>query len=242
MILDRIGWFLFTLSALVSALFIAWNVFVKVDFLYPVWYEVMGLEQTIQKYGPQNSFKAGFEETSSQEQQRLFSAIVVSIHDQGRGLETLSYHNQQGERLDQLLTEAEVIHLQDVSRLIMKLFLVGWLSILTTLFWLFLLFKRQAVRPSLREYLLSGGVLSVLLALVVFAVGPKSLFYWLHTVVFPGNHQWFFYYQESLMTTMMRAPDLFAYIAAEWFLLAFVILGLLLSAANALVSRKFNFL
>ncbi|MCF6282557.1 MAG: DUF1461 domain-containing protein [Candidatus Polarisedimenticolaceae bacterium] len=242
MMLDRMAWFVVTLSTLVSALFIAWSLFVKVDFLYPLWHEVMELEQTIQTYAPKNRFRSGFEQTDSAEQQRLFSGIVASIHDQGRGLAELTYHDPQGQRLGQFLTEAEIIHLQDVARLVMWFHLLGWLSILLTMLLLFLLYKRCAERPTIREYLISGGALSLLLGLVVFAVGPKELFYWLHAVIFPDNHQWFFYYQESLMTTMMRAPDLFAYIAVEWILLTLLIQSMLLSAANAVVSRRFNFL
>jgi len=242
MILDRIGWLLVTLSTLVTALFISWNLFAKVDFLYPLWYEVLDLEQTVQTYAPQNRYRDHFEQTDRVEQQRLFSGIVESIHDRGKGLEALSYHNPQGERLGAFLTEAEIIHLQDVANLVMKFYLAGWLSILISMLLLFLLYKRRAVRPSLKEYLISAGGLSILSVLTLFAVGPKSLFYWLHTVIFPSNHQWFFYYQESLMTTMMRAPDLFAYIAAEWVLLALLIQVALLSAANAVISRRFDFL
>jgi uncharacterized membrane protein len=242
MILDRIGWFLVTLSTLVAALFIAWNLFAKVDFLYPVWHEVMDLEQTIQMYGPQNRYRDHFEQTDRAEQLRLFSRIVESIHHRGEGLETLSYHNPQGERLDTFLTEAEVIHLRDVAHLVMKFHLAGWLSILLSMLLLFLLYKRRAARPSPKEYLISAGTFAILSALALFAVGSKRLFYWLHTVIFPSNHQWFFYYQESLMTTMMRAPDLFAYIAAAWLLLALLIQVILLSAAHAVISRRFNFL
>ncbi len=242
MILDRIGWFLLTLSTLITSLFIAWSLFAKVDFLYPVWHETMGLEQTIQTYGPKNRFKEHFEMTDSREQKRLFSGIVASIHNQGRGLAELSYHNPQGERLDSLLTEAEIIHLQDVSHLIMRFHLAGWLSILLSMLLLFLLYKRRAGRPSLKEYLGTAGVLFIVSAMALFAIGPKRLFYWLHTVIFPADHQWFFYYQESLMTTMMRAPDLFAYIAAEWLLLAFLIQVILLSVANVIASRRLGFL
>jgi hypothetical protein len=39
------------------------------------------------------------------------------------------------------------------------------------------------------------------------------VFYGLHTWIFPPGHAWFFYYQDSLMTMMMKAPELFAYIA-----------------------------
>jgi len=55
---------------------------------------------------------------------------------------------------------------------------------------------------------LAGG-----LALASFDVGEGGLFAWLHEQVFPPGHQWFFYYQESLMTTLMKAPHLFGPVA-----------------------------
>lgn len=238
MILDRIGWFIVSLCTLVTALFIAWSLFVKVDFLYPLWHEVMDLEQTIQTYGPKNRHRDNFEQTDRAEQLRLFNAIVVAIHDKGRGLAELSYHNPQGDRLGSLLTEAEIIHLQDVANLVTGFHLVGWASILLAVPTVLILYQRQAKRPTIREYLIGGGGLLILFGLLVFAIGPTNFFYQLHTVVFPENHQWFFYYQDSLMTTMMRAPDLFAYIAVEWIVLALLIQAILLSLVGAVIARR----
>ena len=236
MMLNRIGWFLLSLSTLVAALSIAWSLFAKVDFLYPVWHEVMDLEQTIKTYGPKNRFRDHFEQTDRAEQLRLFSAIVEAIHDKGRGLEKLNYHNPQGERLGSLLTEAEILHLQDVARLVTWFHMAGWVSILLCLLLVWVLYKRHAESPTLREYLTWGGMLLILFGVIAFVMGPTNLFYQLHTIIFPDNHQWFFYYQDSLMTTMMRAPDLFGYIAVEWILLALLIQAALLSAVRRLWS------
>ncbi len=46
-------------------------------------------------------------------------------------------------------------------------------------------------------------------------IGPTKVFYWGHEVVFPENNQWFFYYEDSLMSTMMKAPALFGPIAGQ---------------------------
>ena len=54
-----------------------------------------------------------------------------------------------------------------------------------------------------------AGSLSALLVIV----GPKKLFYAFHIWVFPVEHQWFFYWEQSLMSTLMKAPDLFGGIA-----------------------------
>jgi len=37
----------------------------------------------------------------------------------------------------------------------------------------------------------------------VFIVGPQKVFYFLHEVFFKDKGQWFFYFQDSLMTTLM---------------------------------------
>ena len=55
----------------------------------------------------------------------------------------------------------------------------------------------------------------------------------MHEWVFPAEHQWFFYYQESLMTVLMKAPDLFGAIAI---LIAVLGIGFYL-AANVLLNK-----
>ena len=75
-------------------------------------------------------------------------------------------------------------------------------------------------------FILCCGVLLVL-------VGPVEVFYALHEWVFPANHQWFFYYEDSLMSTLMKAPDLFGAIA----LLLSGLAAVIFVALNFLVSR-----
>jgi hypothetical protein len=50
--------------------------------------------------------------------------------------------------------------------------------------------------------------------------------------VFPEGHQWFFYYQDSLMSTLMKAPYLFGYIALALLVLTLALLTALLAAAS----------
>jgi uncharacterized membrane protein len=59
---------------------------------------------------------------------------------------------------------------------------------------------------------LLGGLMS-LSVLSIILIGPKQVFYHLHEMIFPADHAWFFYYQDSLMATLMKAPDLFGGIA-----------------------------
>jgi hypothetical protein len=70
------------------------------------------------------------------------------------------------------------------------------------------------------------------LMVTVLLLGPNKVFYRLHPLVFPPAHQWFFYYQDSLMSTMMQAPDLFGYIAVVWAALSMVVLVGLLDLAR----------
>jgi len=54
-----------------------------------------------------------------------------------------------------------------------------------------------------------------------------DIFSALHVAVFPPENQWFFYYQDSLMTTLMKAPDIFFAIGAAWGLLSAILFALL---------------
>src|SRR5690606_5060552 len=64
------------------------------------------------------------------------------------------------------------------------------------------------------------------ITLVIFITGPTKVFYWLHEQIFPDEHEWFFYYQDSLMTTLMKAPDLFGFIAVILVILMMVLWSL----------------
>jgi hypothetical protein len=85
----------------------------------------------------------------------------------------------------------------------------------------------QALDPDFKKLLLHYLFIFGVMVLFVFIYGPMKVFVLLHESFFPANHQWFFYYQDSLMTTMMKAPDLFFYIAGAWVGLALLIFFLL---------------
>ena len=78
----------------------------------------------------------------------------------------------------------------------------------------------------------------MLCGIVIFAVGAHDVFKAMHEMVFPDDHQWFFYYQDSLMTTLMKAPDIFFAIGAVWAILASVIYLLLTLLLQALSFRR----
>lgn len=219
-------WGVFAVSLYLGALLIAWRLLASVDFLYPLWYDVLGIEQTIKLYGPQNHFRRGFEETSRWERERLFSAIVTAIHDQGGGLENLFYRDSVGHPIGQLLTSPEILHLQDVSRLVDLFLRVGLGGLILGTILMISLHLQSLSMPPVRILLLGTfAAMSGAMAFILL-IGPEDVFYGLHTWLFPPEHPWFFYYQDSLMTTLMKAPDLFGCIA-----LALLVLSLLLLIA-----------
>jgi len=199
--------------------------------------KAIGIDRTIAEYGPKNRYRDHFELTTTNERHRLFAAIVAAIHDGGRGLKTLSYHDARGNSVAPLLRAPEITHLRDVARLVEWFYRLG---LGATLIWLLALAQLWRLRlppPPLGRYLAGLASAAAVLALGVIAVGPEKVFYKAHTLIFPIGHQWFFYYEESLMTMLMKAPDLFAAIAAEWLLLTALCYWLGIRLSRRIVRR-----
>jgi uncharacterized protein DUF1461 len=227
----------FVLMALPSAAYLAWLALAQVNFLYPLWHELIGIDRTIETYAPQNRYRHGFEQTTKAERSRLFAGIVDAIQDQGRGLRALVYRDAAGRRLNKLLRAPEIIHLQDVARLVDRLRTGGIAALIVTTLLLILIRWRRLSMPAAKPLLIWTLTPLAALTVTVLLLGPNKVFYRLHPLVFPPAHQWFFYYQDSLMSTMMQAPDLFGYIAVVWAALSMVVLvGLLDLARRAGVS------
>jgi hypothetical protein len=224
-------WAILLLAALPASLLASWQVLKSAEFLYPLWYDVIGIDRTIAEYGPQNNYRHHFELTTRKERTRLFADIVAAIHDGGRGLETLSYHDARGQAVAPLLRSPEITHLRDVARLVDGMYRLGLGAVVVWLVVLAWLWRLHLPPPPLGRYFAGLGLLAVVSTLAVIAIGAKKVFYTAHTLIFPAGHQWFFYYEESLMTMLMKAPDLFAAIAAEWLLLTALCywLGIILS-------------
>ncbi len=211
------------------SLWISWHLLAKVDFFYPVWYDHAGIHENIERYAPDNHYREGFENTSRSERLALFHGIVESIQHQGKGLETLAYRHAGQNVL--LLRPPEIAHLQDVANL------VSWLNRAgLVVFGIWLLvgawqLKRHQYTTFRQAWWFLGiglGVIALLLALL----GAEKVFYQLHVWVFPPEHPWFFFYEDSLMSTLMKAPDLFAYIAIALVVTAGLIFSLLLYTAQ----------
>lgn len=229
-------WPLFFLCQLGALALASWHLAAQVHFAYPLGYRLLSLDKHIAEYAPLNRNKADFQFTSPADHWRLFGEISDAVQDSGRGLQSISYSLRNGQTTG-LMHEAEIIHLQDVANLIDRFYRAGfvclglWLGLIAIAIW-----KRYRPPPVAKVAI--GFVVGLtLLTAVVIAVGPKALFYWLHEQIFPPGHAWFFYYQDSLMTTLMKAPDIFAFIS----LFLLVILVLLWCLALFLFKRAIHY-
>lgn len=215
--LRRAAW---GLLLVLAAFYLSWRALAVVDFAYPLFYEPLGLERNIETYGPRNAVRPDFHLTSREERFALFAAIGRAIRDGGRGLEALRYHDGQGHERGVLLTPPEIVHLRDVAHLVRQFERIGLaatLGLLGVLGWS----RHRRLAPLSTRALILGWMAGLaVLGLVLFVAGAERSFYWLHEQLFPPDHPWFFYYEASLMSMMMRAPVLFGGIGALWLVLA----------------------
>jgi len=218
---------LWLLSSLLIAIWASWHLLAQANFLYPLWYEQGGIKENIAQYASENRYRPDFELTTDDERKQLFAGIVTAIQHQGEGLKWLTYENKTGKI--PLLREPEILHLQDVANLITFLnkLLLGifilWMALSMALF------AKRAAFPSLKQAGLFLIGLTFTIAGILINYGAENVFYDFHRWVFPDNHEWFFYYQDSLMSTMMKAPHLFAYIAASLSLVAAIVFSLIVT-------------
>ncbi|MFT5083168.1 MAG: putative membrane protein [Lentisphaeria bacterium] len=211
---------LYVALSLFVATILAWGIMMQGNFFYGVWHDHGGIAEGIEKYGPQNRYKEGFAETTRQQRIEIFAEISRAIHCNGEGLWDIAYSSSSSDGEQTLLREAEVVHLTDVAHLISLMKIAATLG---SVFWLAILvclLKARAKLPLLRHQMLGLAGIFFVGGLVLFAAGAEDVFNLLHIWIFPDNHQWFFYYQDSLMSTMMLAPTLFGWIAAAWAVLA----------------------
>lgn len=216
------------LATLLVALSIAWAVLAGNNYFYGFWHDNGGIGAAIEKYGPQNRYREGFADTSREQRVQLFGKIVKAVHNHGKGLEQIFYLTPTNTPGVPLLHEAEIIHLNDVAALID---LTRYILIFACVFWLgssaFLFYKKQTLPGALAQ-IAGFAVIFLLCGLVILLFGWEQVFNQLHIWIFPEEHQWFFYYQDSLMSTMMWAPHLFKYIGLSWLVLTIVAFALLL--------------
>ncbi|PWQ99368.1 DUF1461 domain-containing protein [Leucothrix arctica] len=226
--MGNVRWLCVTVIAFCLALGASWLLLAQVDFAYDWLYSFMDIPKHIAKYAPEYAERADFVETNFAEHSRMFAEVVTAIHNQGGGLATLSYYSPDGQLLNTAFNNDEVIHLQDVAILIDRLLLglkVMLVVFVVLLAWLSI--TRQ-VLPSFKSLLAYVIIALLLITVVVLLVGPYEIFSQLHIWVFPEEHKWKFYYEESVMSNLMKAPDLFAYIAVLLVVLAVPIFAVMM--------------
>lgn len=236
--LGGLRWAMLLAALATGALFTTWHALATVDFGYATWYDVLGIDRTIATHGPENTIRPGFHHTDRDERERLFGAIVDAIHDNGHGLAELTYHRPDGRPVAPLLTRPEIIHLEDVARLVNAFRVAGWTGIATFLLLAAHAAWQRARPPSAARIAgVTGGILLGGTA-AILVIGPVRVFYWLHELIFPPDNPWFFYYQESLMSMLMQAPNLFGPIAATWALLALLLGAIIWPLLARLLHRR----
>jgi hypothetical protein len=205
-------WPLFFISQLISLALISWHLMAQLHFAYPLGYQLLDLQSHITHFAPLNRHKDDFEFTTKEDHWRLFGEISDAIQNQGKGLADIQYQLSNG-NLTSLMHQDEIIHLQDVANLVDHFYQLGYLSLAIWIAcWLLIGWKK--LQPPSNKKVISGFLGLILLAgLLIISIGAKDVFYWLHVQIFPADHKWFFYYQDSLMTTLMKAPDIFAFIS-----------------------------
>ena len=216
-----VGTFSLTLALLVSCLYVSWQVLSQVNFLYNQIYDYNNLEAHVSEFAPKNrNGKESFALTTKAERVRVFIDIAHEINTGGDGLGTITYSTENADGNTTFLIEAERDHLQDVANLVSSLKPIGALiaSLLIAFYafcWYYKVSRYQYFwRPSsIFVSFLQIATVAALFVAITFALGPQQTFYLLHEWAFSDKAQWHFYFQDSLMTTLM--PEIvFANIAA----------------------------
>jgi len=205
-------WPLFFISHLLTVSLLSWHLWAQVNFAYQLDYKLLDIEAQIQEFAPHNRYKQEFEYTTPEEHWELFAQIVNSIQNHGKGLAEITYKLPNGTNTP-FMHRAEVIHLQDVANLIDTFYTTGIIAGVLWIFLLIIAYRNKLLFPSLKKVLLGCCAAIVVISITIISLGAKNVFYWFHTKIFPEGHQWFFYYEDSLMTTLMKAPDIFGLIA-----------------------------
>jgi len=216
-----IGNFGLTLALLVSCLYVSWQILSQANFLYDQIYEHNNLEAHVNKFAPLNrNNKESFALTTKAERVRVFNDIAREINAGGGGLGAIAYTPESTDAPTTFLVEAERDHLQDVANLVSNLKPIGAViaSLLIAFYgfcWYYKVSRYQYFwrPPSIFVSLAQIAAVAALCVAITFALGPQKTFYILHEWAFSDKAQWYFYFEDSLMTTLM--PEIvFANIAA----------------------------
>lgn len=215
-------WPLFFISHLLLVSLLSWHLWAQVNFAYPTAYKLLDIEAQVKEFAPHNRHKQEFEHTTPEEHWQLFGQIVSGIQHHGKGLAKIEYRLPDGTRTT-FMHNAEVVHLQDVANLIDGLYTTGTIAGVLWVCLLIMAYRKKLQLPALRKVMLGSAAAIAIGSAIIVSLGATQVFYWFHTKIFPEGHQWFFYYEDSLMTTLMKAPDIFGLIAVLLLALAIVL-------------------
>ncbi|MGJ8693787.1 MAG: DUF1461 domain-containing protein [Thalassotalea sp.] len=210
---------LYSISSIFLVIALCWLTLYKANFFYGFWHQHGGISATISYFSPKNIHIKGFENTTKAEHIRLFKAISYAVHLAPDSLANITFTSPDKPTPKPLLHQREIVHLNDVANTIQVLYLLILMNIIGWLWCLRYYLQNKQKLPSLIKQLINTSVFIAVILIVLFIIGPTAVFYWFHQLIFPDNHQWFFYYEDSLMSTLMSAPDLFGWIALEWLIL-----------------------
>lgn len=227
-------WPVFFSCQLIALALVSWHLLAQFHFSYPLGYQLLDLNTHIADFAPQNRYKDDFELTTPEDHWRLFGAISDAVQASGKGLREISYQLKNGETTA-LMHEAEIIHLQDVANLIDVFYVTGTMCLLVWIGLIFFAHHQKLKLPPIKKVLLGFLAGFAAITTIILVIGATEVFYWFHVQVFPDGHQWFFYYQDSLMTTLMKAPDIFAFIATLLLLLLIALWSASLYGINRLL-------
>ncbi|WP_371186389.1 DUF1461 domain-containing protein [Thalassotalea maritima] len=225
-IIKHLLWHSCSVSLLLCCFGLAWQIAKGIDYGYPWFYDMLAIDQHIATYAPQNRLhKDNFVTTEKAQHLQLFEDIATAINNGGIGLTQLHY------RVDgvfyTLLTKDEVIHLQDVANLVDKGKRLWWVNLAVLSSLLVICYRYRLHKPSRRQRIWLVTTVTSLIVALFATFGFKKIFAYLHTLLFPPENPWFFYYQGSLMSTSMKAPDLFAVIGLLLLAITLAIFALL---------------
>ena len=125
-------WLGYSLCCVWLALALAWWLYARIDYSYPLWYDMLDIDRHIAEYAPHNARKPGFAQLPPEQHYQAFAQISRAVHDNGKGLGEIVYRGPGGRDI-RLLDRDERVHLEDVARLLR---LGGYSALIALLGWL----------------------------------------------------------------------------------------------------------
>src|SRR5690606_29763231 len=110
-------WLGYGLCCVWLALALAWWLYARIDYSYPLWYDVLDIDRHIAEYAPQNARKPGFAQLRPQQHDQASAQLIRAVHDIAQGPAGIHYPGLGGREIS-LPDRDERVHLEDVARLL----------------------------------------------------------------------------------------------------------------------------